>query len=119
VGIAQKFWPEKLKDKAVPTMTGVFMAMLQVLRTTEHAVFFSPVYLHVDPTDMIADTCPHEVAHIVAWKVFHEHGQGRWKQVMQKFGRNPVESQIHKLGTSAGSTAEVHGRIREARRSTS
>jgi hypothetical protein len=100
---ARKLWPEKIKDKAAPTMSWRVHGDAAGLASPErHAVFFSPVYLHLDPTDMIADTVPHEVAHIVAPMVYGKiasmnHGQG-WCDVMKKFGRNPVASRFHRLG---------------------
>jgi|SRR3990172_6449371 len=59
----------------------------------------SPVYLHLDPNDMIADTIPHEVAHHVAFRIYKERGHGgRWIEVMKHFGRNPIASKYHDLG---------------------
>lgn len=99
--IAQQFWPEKLKELPAPGMTWKVRGSAAGLANyAMHEVSFNPVYLHVDPTDMIADTCPHEVAHIVAKKVFNSRGHdGGWKTVMQKFGRNPQASRFHNLGS--------------------
>lgn len=37
--------------------------------------------------DMLEQTVPHEVAHLVAWRVFHDKGhQAGWKSVMGHFG---------------------------------
>jgi len=51
--------------------------------------------------DMIDDTIPHEVAHLVAYKIYGSfikpHGT-EWKSVMRNFGKNPIR--CHKYNTS-------------------
>jgi hypothetical protein len=97
--IAQQFYP-KLKTIKAPAMTWEVTGDSAGTAMPE-LVTFNPVYLHIDPTDMISDTCPHEVAHSVVSKnwgrVRDPHG-AEWKEVMHKFGRNPLQSKFHKLG---------------------
>ena len=41
--------------------------------------------------DFINDTIPHEVAHLVAYKVFGDDGHGEgWRSVMRALGLNPT-----------------------------
>lgn len=60
----------------------------------------NPAYLHVDANDMIAETIPHEVAHIVANDLFGREGRGHgvnWKMIMQTtFRKNP--ERCHTMG---------------------
>jgi len=101
--IAMKFYPEIFTTETrrmYPTLTwkikGSAAGYANVLLKE---IGLSPVYLHLDPADMISDTIPHEVAHIVAYLGWKERGHGgMWKRVMEKFGKNPVESHYHKLG---------------------
>lgn len=99
--ISQKFWPI-LKGLPAPAMTWkVAGNAAGTANAVRHEIAFNPVYLHVDPTDMIADTCPHEVAHIVDQKVnskMHDPHGPTWQEVMRKFGRDPKASKFHRLG---------------------
>jgi len=48
--------------------------------------------------DFINDTIPHEVAHLIAYKVFGDDGHGDgWKSVMRALGLNP--SRCHNYDT--------------------
>jgi hypothetical protein len=98
--LAQKLYPEKLALLPTPIMTWKIKgsaAGYANVHTRE--IGLSPVYLHLDPANIISDTIPHEIAHIVAWIVGNDRGHGgMWKRVMEKFGKNPVESHYHDLG---------------------
>ena len=49
--------------------------------------------------DFMNDTIPHEVAHLIAYKVFGDDGHGDgWKSVMRALGLNP--SRCHNYDTS-------------------
>lgn len=49
--------------------------------------------------DFMQDTIPHEVAHLIAYKVFGDDGHGDgWKSVMRALGLNP--SRCHNYDTS-------------------
>lgn len=48
--------------------------------------------------DMINRTLPHEIAHLVAYKLFGDHGHGRgWKMVMRALGLEPNRCHTYSL----------------------
>jgi hypothetical protein len=98
--VAQKRWPHELGNVAAPSMNWKIKGSAAGLANyVSKEIFLSPVYLHLDPNDMIADTVPHEVAHIVAWIAYKERGHGfGWQQVMKHFKIDPKTSHYHQLG---------------------
>ena len=51
---------------------------------------FNPDYFTHYHDRMLSQTVPHEVAHLVAYKIFGDRGHGRfWKMVMRHFGCDP------------------------------
>lgn len=53
---------------------------------------FNRYFLLLDPEDMITQTAPHEVAHLVAFKLFGREGRGHgpaWQRVMVRLGLEP------------------------------
>jgi len=99
--IANKWWPEKLTSKKQPEFGWRIRGSSAGCATYgSNSITCSPVYLFIAPNDMISDTIPHEVAHIVSNHVYGDKGHGfGWKRVMEKFGRNAVESRCHNLGS--------------------
>lgn len=70
------------------------------LRSTAGRAFISENPQYIDlaycflvefPEDMLADTLPHEYAHIIAWNLFQDPGHGKgWKHVMRSYGLEPT-----------------------------
>lgn len=51
----------------------------------------------IDPSEIISQTVPHEVAHQVAWDLFKEPGHGKlWKDIMVAYGLKP--DRCHSIG---------------------
>ena len=48
--------------------------------------------------DMIENTVPHEIAHLIAFRLFNDNGHGRfWKMVMVHLGLNPERCHNYSL----------------------
>lgn len=97
--VAQKWYPKLAEYPAPGFGWKIKGSAAGVANYSSNEIFCSPVYLHLDPNDMIADTIPHEVAHQVAYRIYgHKDHGGHWIEVMKHFGRNPVASRYHDLG---------------------
>lgn len=98
--LAQQRWPVELGTKPAPAMNWrIYGSAAGLADLKSREVFLSPIYLHLDPNQAIADTIPHEVAHIVAKDVYNERGHGfGWQQAMLFFKRDPKAEQTHSLG---------------------
>lgn len=75
-----------------------------VAKLQRYSVHFNPVFLKENVEDMIENTVPHELAHLIDWEVYQKQnhygfGFGRrrrmsahghtWKSIMHLFGANP------------------------------
>ena len=78
-----------------------------------HTVKLNPVFLMENTRDMIEDTIPHEVAHLVVYAVYFvrmrtypkPHGN-EWKSVMFALGLNPTRCHNYDMGTVYAQRAE-------------
>ncbi len=61
---------------------------------------FSCYLLTRDPDYFVKDTIPHELAHIIAWRLYQHNGHGKpWKDTaMALYGAN---NRCHTLGTKS------------------
>ena len=65
-----------------------------------HSIKLSTELFREHTDHFIADTIPHEVAHLVDYIVFKEWGHGpSWKQVMRAYGLEPAR--CHNMTNSA------------------
>ena len=88
-------------------LSGVTAGYFQYKRKIGRILKFSPHYLLADKQDMLEQTVPHEVAHLVVFDLYESdtignrgngwsrkkrnvkaHGH-EWQQVMRVFGKNP------------------------------
>lgn len=56
-------------------------------------VKFNPILLHENTDDFKTDTIPHEIAHVVSFKLYGLAGKGHgpnWKHVMRRLGVTPT-----------------------------
>jgi len=52
------------------------------------------------------DTIPHELSHIVAWRIFEDPGHGKgWKTVMRSIGLNPTR--LHEMVNTKHATRKA------------
>lgn len=68
---------------------------------------FNPILLEENPEAFMAQTVPHEVAHVVVGRLFpraRPHGE-EWKQVMRLFGADP--QRCHQFDTSRATTRRL------------
>jgi len=73
-----------------------------------YSVHFNPIFLNENVEEMIENTVPHELAHLIDWEVYQKHQQyyGRrmsahghtWKSIMRLFGATPTR--CHSYNTS-------------------
>jgi SprT protein len=75
----------------------------------EHPVIrFNPVLLRENGADFLARTVPHEVAHVIAFRLHgprtRPHGH-EWRQVMRVLGADP--SRCHSFDTTRSSTRRL------------
>ena len=61
---------------------------------------FSCYLLDLNPTYFIDDTIPHELAHIIAWRLYKYAGHGKpWKEIaLALYGAN---NRCHSMGTKS------------------
>lgn len=62
----------------------------------------NPRLYRQNPSHIVNDTCPHEVAHLVAFDLYGREGWGhgpRWKNVMRALGQKP--ERCHNLVTTS------------------
>jgi SprT protein len=90
---AKKSWPNKLRDWNKPFWC------FNLNNTTAGLAFYIANKIHLNhrlflqnKQDFFSQTIPHEVAHLVAFRVFGESAMGHgpeWKSVMRVFGVAP------------------------------
>ncbi len=87
---ATKVWPQLAAAKQPQfgwKVTGSAAGMAWAIR---NEISCNPVYLHTDANEVIAQVVPHELAHIIDWKINRQRGHGpTWKEVMRKLGLSP------------------------------
>lgn len=68
-------------------------------RPTEWRIFINPDFLSNGTLEQIINvTVPHEVAHLIAFRLFSDHGHGRWwKYVMTHLGLPPKRCHNYSL----------------------
>ena len=109
---ARIWWVKLLKEYPTIQKTTPVVTMNNRLKTTAGRAFLEEIPQRIDlsvelftqHTDrMIADTIPHELAHLVAWTVYADPGHGSgWKSVVARMGipttrlHNMVNSQHEK-----------------------
>ena len=72
---------------------------------TNH-IRINPVLFKGNRDVMLTVTIPHEIAHLVAYNVYRDHGHGKgWKNVMRRFGLVP--DRCHSLDTSSVKRAKA------------
>jgi len=102
VSIAKQSWPNKLKDWNKPFWC------FNLQGTTAGLAYYKANKIHLNhgllirnKQDFLSQTIPHEIAHLVAFRVFGESGIGHgkeWKFVMRVFGIEP--NRCHKYDVS-------------------
>jgi SprT protein len=66
----------------------------------------NPILFKENREKMLSQTIPHEIAHLVAYRVFNDTGHGKfWKHVMVQFGLKPDRCHSYDV-----SNARVRGR---------
>ncbi len=98
--IARKLYPQfKLNDPLIDFKLRGMSAGKAWL--TKNKIQYQPVLLADNAQDFLANTVPHEVAHIVAYEVFRDadHGNG-WKAVMRALGVHNI-TRCHSYDTSS------------------
>jgi len=66
----------------------------------ENKMTFQPVLFEQNKKDYFDNIIPHEVAHLVAWRVYGDNGHGAgWKRVMRDLGLVPTRCHSFDVST--------------------
>lgn len=100
--MAHKIWGYQLRDWKTPTLsfdlrgTAAGRAWLQ-----RNHIQINEILFKENKEDFFKRTIPHEVAHLVAFRVFCEKGHGKdWKFVMTRFGCDPSRCHSYDVSNS-------------------
>jgi SprT protein len=65
----------------------------------ENVIHLNEVFCETQEVDMLGDTVPHEVAHLIAFEMYKDTGHGGgWKSIMRTLGLEP--SRCHDYDTT-------------------